>query len=115
MPSIAFRPLAVDDLQQIFLWLIRPHVAAGYAKPPGSFMEAVAKYGPRAAAGNVVRAFMVNVDGKDAGYARPTRSRRSTITPASSITRRGSSAWTFSWASPNASAAISARASSSGS
>ena len=69
MPSIAFRPLAVDDLQQIFLWLIRPHVAGGYAKPPGSFMEAVAKYGPRAVPGNVVRAFVVNVDGKDAGYA----------------------------------------------
>ena len=69
MPSIAFRPLAVDDLQQIFLWLIRPHVARGYAKPPGSFTEAVAKYGPRAAAGNVVRAFIVNVDGKDLGYA----------------------------------------------
>jgi ribosomal protein S18 acetylase RimI-like enzyme len=69
MPSIAFRPLAVDDLQQVFLWLIRPHVAAGYAKPPGSFMEAVAKYGPRAEPGNVVRAFIVNVDGKDAGYA----------------------------------------------
>ena len=69
MPSIAFRPLAVDDLQQVFLWLIRPHVAKGYAKPPNSFMEAVAKYGPRAAAGNVVRAFIVNVDGKDLGYA----------------------------------------------
>jgi len=69
MPGIAFRPLAADDLQQIFLWLIRPHVASGYAKPPGSFMEAVAKYGPRAAAGNVVRAFMVIVDGKELGYA----------------------------------------------
>jgi hypothetical protein len=69
MPSIVFRPLTVDDLQQIFLWLIRPHVAGGYAKPPGSFMEAVAKYGPRASPGNVVRAFIVSVDGKDAGYA----------------------------------------------
>jgi ribosomal protein S18 acetylase RimI-like enzyme len=69
MPSISFRPLAVDDLQQVFLWLIRPHVAKGYAKPPNSFMEAVAKYGPRAGAGNAVRAFIVNVDGKDLGYA----------------------------------------------
>lgn len=69
MPTIAFRRLAPDDLQQVFLWLIRPHVAKGYAKPPGSFMEAVAKYGPRCVAGNVVRAFIVVVDGKDAGYA----------------------------------------------
>ena len=69
MTSIAFRPLAADDLQQVFLWLIRPHVAKGYAKPPNSFMEAVAKYGPRAVPGNVVRAFIVNVDGTDLGYA----------------------------------------------
>jgi GNAT superfamily N-acetyltransferase len=69
MTSIAFRPLAADDLQQIFLWLIRPHVARGYAKPPNSFMEAVAKYGPRSMPGNVVRAFIVNVDGRDLGYA----------------------------------------------
>jgi ribosomal protein S18 acetylase RimI-like enzyme len=32
-------------------------------------MEAVAKYGPRAAAGNVVRAFIVIIDGKELGYA----------------------------------------------
>lgn len=69
MTGIAFRPLAADDLQQIFLWLIRPHVARGYAKPPNSFMEAVAKYGPRSMPGNVVRAFIVNVDGRDLGYA----------------------------------------------
>ena len=69
MPSIAFRPFVADDLQQVFLWLIRPHVARGYAKPPNSFMEAVAKYGPRTAPGNAVRAYIVNIDGKDLGYA----------------------------------------------
>jgi RimJ/RimL family protein N-acetyltransferase len=68
MPMIEFRRLAVDDLQQVFLWLIRPHVAKGYAPAPSSFMECVAKFGPRAQAGNVVRAFMVRVDGTDAGY-----------------------------------------------
>jgi RimJ/RimL family protein N-acetyltransferase len=68
MPTIEFRRLAVDDLQQVFLWLIRPHVARGYASPPGSFMECVAKYGPRTHDGNVVSAYMVRVDGSDAGY-----------------------------------------------
>jgi RimJ/RimL family protein N-acetyltransferase len=68
MPSIAFRRLAGDDLQQVFLWLIRPHVAKGYAPAPGSFMECVAKYGPRTQDGNVVGAYMVRVDGADAGY-----------------------------------------------
>jgi aminoglycoside 6'-N-acetyltransferase len=65
---IAFRRLVADDLQQVFLWLIRPHVAKGYAAAPGSFMEVVAKYGPRTRDDNVVRAYMVNVDGRDAGY-----------------------------------------------
>ena len=68
MPSIEFRPLRADDLQQVFLWLIRPHVANGYAPAPRSFMEMVAKYGPRTQEGNVVRAYMVCVDGKDTGY-----------------------------------------------
>ena len=68
MPNIAFRRLASDDLQQVFLWLIRPHVSRGYASAPSSFMETVAKFGPRTRDDNVVRAFIVNVDGRDAGY-----------------------------------------------
>lgn len=68
MPPIAFRPLAPDDLQQVFLWLIRPHVVRGYAPAPSSFMEVVAKYGPRTVAGNVVKSYIVTVDGRDAGY-----------------------------------------------
>ena len=67
-PGIGFRRLGVDDLQQVFLWLIRPHVAKGYAVAPSSFMEVVAKFGPRTRDDNVVRAFIVTVDGRDAGY-----------------------------------------------
>jgi len=43
-------------------------VAKGYAAAPSSYMEVVAKYGPRTGADNVVRAFIVKVDGRDAGY-----------------------------------------------
>lgn len=68
MPSIEFRRFAVEDLQQIFLWLTRPHVARGYAPAPSSFAEVVAKYGPRAGNDNVVRAYIARVDGRDAGY-----------------------------------------------
>jgi RimJ/RimL family protein N-acetyltransferase len=68
MPRIEFRRLTPDDLQQVFLWLIRPHVVHGYAAAPNTFMEMVAKYGPRTLDDNVVRAFMVSVDGKDTGY-----------------------------------------------
>jgi aminoglycoside 6'-N-acetyltransferase len=68
MPAVAFRRLAVDDLQQVFLWLLRPHVARGYAPRPGSFMEVVAKYGPRTQDANVVKAYVFAVDGADAGY-----------------------------------------------
>src|SRR5438552_4009399 len=69
MPRIEFRRLAIGDLQQVFLWLSRPHVAKGYAAAPSSFAEVVAKYGPRANDSNVVRAFIVTLDGRDAGYA----------------------------------------------
>ncbi len=68
MLKIAFRPLTPDDLQQVFLWLIRPHVVRGYAPAPSSFMEVVAKYGPRTVDGNVVKSFIAAVDGRDAGY-----------------------------------------------
>ena len=68
MGAIAFRPFGVDDLQQVFLWLIKPHVVRGYAAAPGSFTEFVAKYGPRTRAGNVVQAFIVTLDGADVGY-----------------------------------------------
>jgi ribosomal protein S18 acetylase RimI-like enzyme len=68
MRRIEFRRLAIEDLQQVFLWLSRPHVAKGYAAAPSSYMEVVAKYGPRANESNVVRAFIVKVDGRDAGY-----------------------------------------------
>lgn len=69
MPTFGFRRLAPEDLQQVFLWLIRPHVVRGYAPAPSSFMEAVAKYGPRTRDDNVVKSFIVSVDGRDAGYA----------------------------------------------
>lgn len=65
---IGFRRLVAEDLQQVFLWLIRPHVAKGYADAPGSFMETVAKFGPRTRDDNVVHAYVVSVDGRDAGY-----------------------------------------------
>jgi ribosomal protein S18 acetylase RimI-like enzyme len=67
-PAIAFRRLGVDDLQQVFLWLLQPHVARGYAPVPSSFMEVVAKYGPRTQPENVVKAYVFSVDGGDAGY-----------------------------------------------
>ena len=65
---ITFRPLGVDDLQQIFLWLIRSHVSKWYAQEPSSFAEVVAKYGPRTLEGNAVRAFIVTLDGAEVGY-----------------------------------------------
>lgn len=68
MPAIVFRRLGVEDLQQVFLWLARPHVSKGYAPAPSSFMEVVAKYGPRAEEDNAVQAFIVAVDATDVGY-----------------------------------------------
>ena len=68
MREIAFRALSVDDMQSMFLWLLRPHVAKWYAPAPTSFAEVVAKYGPRTLPGSTVRAFIVVVDGKDVGY-----------------------------------------------
>ncbi len=68
MASITFRALSIDDMQSIFLWLLRPHVCKWYARAPASFTEVVAKYGPRTLADSPVRAYVIVVDGRDAGY-----------------------------------------------
>jgi aminoglycoside 6'-N-acetyltransferase len=69
MAAIAFRRLSADDLQSLYLWLDRPHVAKWYAPTPSSFAEMAAKYGPRTEASSVVRSYIVSVDGADCGYA----------------------------------------------
>jgi ribosomal protein S18 acetylase RimI-like enzyme len=69
LAAISFRPLAEEDLARLFGWLREPHVAKGYGRPPGSYAEVVARYGPRTEDGNAVRAFVVEVDGRDTGYA----------------------------------------------
>jgi RimJ/RimL family protein N-acetyltransferase len=68
VPGIGFRPLEADDLQQVFLWLLKPHVTKWYSPEPSSFMECVAKYGPRTREGNAVRAFIVLMDDMPIGY-----------------------------------------------
>lgn len=66
--AIGFRPLAEDDLPQIFMWLRKPHVSKWYAAAPDTFAEVAAKYGPRTREGNAVRAYVVVVDDRDVGY-----------------------------------------------
>ncbi|HSS26349.1 MAG TPA: GNAT family N-acetyltransferase [Usitatibacter sp.] len=68
MAGIALRRLAASDLQSMYLWLGRPHVAKWYGKPPGSFPEMLAKYGPRTEDTCAVRAFIASVEGVDCGY-----------------------------------------------
>lgn len=69
MPRVAFRRLAERDFPTLFTWLARPHVKRWYAPEPRSFMELVARYGPRTLPESLVQAFVVEVDGADAGYA----------------------------------------------
>jgi RimJ/RimL family protein N-acetyltransferase len=66
--EITFRALSVDDLQSMFLWLLRLHVTKWYARAPASFPEVVAKYGPRTLPESPVHAYVIAVDGRDAGY-----------------------------------------------
>jgi RimJ/RimL family protein N-acetyltransferase len=68
MGRIGFRSLDADDMQQLFLWLLRPHVAKWYAPAPSSFAEVVAKYRPRTTPGNVVHAFVIELEGAAIGY-----------------------------------------------
>ena len=65
---VGFRALSADDMQQLFLWLLRPHVAKWYAPAPSSFAEVVAKYRPRTEPGNVVRAYVIELEGAGVGY-----------------------------------------------
>lgn len=68
MPSIGFRRLAESDFPLLFNWLARPHVKRWYAPEPRSFMELSARYGPRTREDSPVEAFVIEVDGADAGY-----------------------------------------------
>jgi aminoglycoside 6'-N-acetyltransferase len=68
MATIAFRRFGVEDMQQLYMWLGRPHVAKWYAPAPSSFAEMVAKYAPRTEPGHVVQAFFASADGTDCGY-----------------------------------------------
>lgn len=76
MPRLEFRPLGEADLPQLFNWLSRPHVRRWYGREPGSYLELAAKYGPRAVPGGPVDAFVIRVDGADAGYAQKYRVER---------------------------------------
>jgi RimJ/RimL family protein N-acetyltransferase len=68
MTEIGFRPLAEDDLLLLFTWLSRPHVKKWYSPEPGSFAEFAAKYMPRTDPESSVKAFVIVVNGADAGY-----------------------------------------------
>jgi ribosomal protein S18 acetylase RimI-like enzyme len=67
--EIGFRCLAEEDLPALFGWLARAHVVKGYGDAPGTYAEMLARFGPRTSEGNPVRAFVVTLDGRDAGYA----------------------------------------------
>jgi RimJ/RimL family protein N-acetyltransferase len=45
--SIAFRPLALSEFDDFFVWLNRPHLRRFFQKRPISRAEIEAKYGPR--------------------------------------------------------------------
>lgn len=68
MARVGFRRLAESDFPLLFNWLARPHVKRWYAPEPRSFMELLARYGPRTREDSVVEAFVIEVDGADAGY-----------------------------------------------
>jgi aminoglycoside 6'-N-acetyltransferase len=65
---IDFRRLVEGDLVVLFRWLGRAHVKRWYAPEPTSFAEVAAKYGPRTAQDNVVKAFMIMSGGAEVGY-----------------------------------------------
>ena len=68
MAKLAFRPLVEDDIALLFNWMARSHVRKWYAPEPRSFMEVMAKYGPRVDPAGPVQAFVIQVDNADAGY-----------------------------------------------
>lgn len=68
MTEIAFRPLAEEDLPQLFDWLSRPHVSKWYAPAPASYAEVLARYGPRTEEGHGVSAFVIERGGVAVGY-----------------------------------------------
>ena len=67
--SIVFRPLVLEDLAKLFVWLTRAHVARWYGKPPSSYAEVVARYASRAEPGSPIHAHVLLRGGLPVGYA----------------------------------------------
>jgi RimJ/RimL family protein N-acetyltransferase len=73
LPEIAFRPLTQEDLAAIHRWLNNPEVARWYGIDPGnkkypSYGEVVADYEDKLGLDAGTHAFIMQVDGRDAGY-----------------------------------------------
>jgi aminoglycoside 6'-N-acetyltransferase len=67
MATISFRPLNEDDFFMLWRWLAEPHVIEGWGAPLN--LEGVrAKYGPRAAGMDPIQVFVIEHDGKPAGW-----------------------------------------------
>jgi RimJ/RimL family protein N-acetyltransferase len=64
---ISFRPLARADLPRLHAWLNAPHARRWFDGGP-SFDEVVADFGPQIDGTRPVRSFLVEIDGRDAGW-----------------------------------------------
>ena len=66
--SISFRPLALSDIDDLFVWLNRPHLRRFFQKQPISRDEVEAKYGPRIRGDDPTRSHLALCEGRPFGY-----------------------------------------------
>jgi aminoglycoside 6'-N-acetyltransferase len=70
--TIAFRPLAADDLPQVALWLGREHVQVWWQEP-SDIASVEEKYGPRVRGEDTTAMFIVVRDGREIGLIQSYR------------------------------------------
>jgi len=68
MSALAFRPLALADLEDFAVWLNRPHLRAFYQKRPIQAADVAAKYGAYIRGEKPTRAHLALLDGHVFGY-----------------------------------------------
>lgn len=72
-PPVAFRPLVSHDLPQMRSWLADPEVAAWWREADLSLEALIGKYQPLIDGTEPTRAFIILIEGRDAGYIQSYR------------------------------------------
>lgn len=68
MPAITFRPLARDDMELLYDWMRRPHIAEWWGGAPAALHEVEEDFLPYLEPGSTTRGYIALEDGVPVGF-----------------------------------------------